>query len=413
MSSALFDVVIVGGGMVGSSLALALSSLPLKVAVIEPHPQNSETAPGFDARAIAFSWGSTRIFNSLGIWQNLKPIATPIKKIHVSDKGYPGITQLKAKAMKVAALGQVVELEDVGKIIHKALKETKTSLYCPARVIDLSQENENYSSLTLVTEENQEIKINGRLVVAADGKQSVIRELSGIGIIEKPYNQSAVISTLQTQLPHNNVAYERFTENGPVAFLPLSNNRISLVWMMDTTVATELVTATDDVFIEKLQAQFGQRLGKITTVGKRSIYPLNLVKAERCTDKRLVVIGNAAQSLHPIAGQGFNLGLRDVANLADCLRKSCIEGIDPGCADLLKDYEQLRNPDRQQIINFTDAMARLFANPAQILSVPRNLMLIAMNYIPQMRSLLAESAMGLYGKQPRLVRGLSLHLPEQ
>ena len=413
MNKPIFDVVIVGGGMVGSSLALALSSLPLKVAMIEPHPQNSYLAPGFDARAIALSWGSTRIFNALGIWPQLKSIATPIKNIHVSDKGHLGICRLEAKQMKVAAMGQVVELEDVGKVIHKALTETNTTLFCPAKVDSINAEADDYTTLTLSVQHNKEQQIKTRLVVAADGKESMVRQLSGIQIVDKAYDQVAIISTIKTQLPHNNVAYERFTETGPVAFLPLSNNRISLVWMMNSNLAKQLVTATDEQFISALQDQFGQRLGRIMQVGKRTIYPLNLVKAERCIDKRLVIIGNAAQSLHPIAGQGFNLGLRDVATLADILRTSCIKGIDPGSTELLKDFEQWRQPDKQKVIEFTDVMARLFTNPALILSAPRNFILMAMNLMPQMRYQLAEAAMGLSGKQPRLVRGLSLLMQEQ
>ena len=406
------DVAIVGGGMVGSSLALALSSLPLKVAIVDPYPQNSRSAPGFDARAIALSWGSTRIFNGLGIWPQLKSIATPIKKIHISDRGHFGIGRLNSKQFKVDAMGQVVELDDVGKILYRALTETDTRVICPAKVTAIDN-NEDYSTLSLEMENRGSTQqLNARLVVAADGNHSAIRKMSGIKIEEKPYAQVAIISTIQTQLAHNNIAYERFTDNGPVAFLPLSDNRISLVWMMDSVAAKQLKSASDVEFIDKLQQQFGQRLGKIIRIGKRYLYPLNLVKASRCIDKRLVIIGNAAQSLHPIAGQGFNLGLRDVATLGDILRAACLENRDPGSFDLLEDYEQWRKPDRRKVIEFTDIMARLFANPSMLLSAPRNLMLMTMNLLPQMRSHLAEGAMGLSGKQPRLARGLSLDLQE-
>lgn len=408
-----FDVAIVGSGMVGSSLALALSKLPLKVALIDPYPQNSELAPAFDARAIALSWGSARIFKGLGIWSQLQPIATPINQIHISDRGHPGITRLDSEQFNVSAMGQVVELEDVGKLLHKALLETKTQQLCPAKVIAISH-TDDYTKLELDAENKSTPKsIKAKLVVAADGNQSVVRKMSGINIDERPYSQVAVISTIQTQLPHKNVAYERFTETGPVAFLPLSNNRISLVWMMDAEVAEQRINSSDSDFINHLQTQFGQRLGRITRVGKRYSYPLNLVQAKACIDKRLVIIGNAAQSLHPIAGQGFNLGLRDVATLSDILRRSCLENIDPGMLSLLEDYQQWRKPDRKMVVEFTDTMARLFTNPATILTAPRNLMLMTMSGLPPMRRQLAEAAMGLTGKQPRLVRGLTLDMQEK
>ncbi len=420
--SDIYDVAIVGGGMVGSSLALALSSLPLKVALIEPHLQTSPKALGFDARAIALSWSSCRIFNGLGLWKQLKNIATPIQKIHVSDKGNPGICRLDAKQLNVAAMGQVVELEDVAAIIQNAISESTTDLIqasvsaietqedASLLSLDFLQSNQQDNQQNTLNKQKQPQTLRARLVVAADGKSSVIRSLSGIKSSDKAYDQVAMISTIQTQLPHNNVAFERFTERGPVAFLPLSNNRISLVWMMQAEEASSIIKTSDEQFIAQLQNSFGQRLGKITRVGERSSYPLSLLTAKQCIGNRLVLVGNAAQSLHPIAGQGFNLGLRDVAALSDMLRKACKETRDPGSQMLLDEYQNWRQNDRDKVVDFTDLIARLFANSSHLVSVPRNTILMAMNWIPELRAQVATAAMGLTGKQSRLVRGLSLKL---
>jgi len=409
-----YDVAIVGGGMIGSSLAIALSALALKVVVIEPYPQTSELAPGFDARAIALSWGSMRIFKSLVLDKLIEEIATPISSIHVSDKGHLGITRLKAKQLNVSALGQVVELADMGKILFKALAKTNTKQYCPAKVVEM-QLQDGYRGLSieldcLDSSTKSTLDLKAKLVVAADGNQSAIRAMAGIETTSKPYEQVAIISTLESQLAHNNVAFERFTESGPVAFLPLSSNRISMVWMVDKTVSEALLEVDEAEFISQLQRQFGYRLGRITRLGKRFSYPLNLVTANSCTQSRLVLLGNAAQSLHPIAGQGFNLGIRDIACLGDVLRKALLENIDLGSAELLEEYVLSRSSDKSQVINFTDAAARLFANPSKLLSVPRNTALIMMNFIPELRSHLAEAAMGIGGRQSRLVRGLPLTL---
>jgi len=411
----IYDVAIVGGGLIGSSLALALSTLPLKIAVIEPYPQNSHEAPGFDTRAIALSWGTMRIFKSLGLSAEIEKIATEITKIHVSDKGHPGICRLKAEQFNVNAMGQVVELSDMGNIVQRALGKTQTTQYCPA-VVTAMQGFDDYRQLTLAVKsasaadqnqqylQQQTIDIKAKLVVAADGNCSGIRKMAALETSSKPYEQVAIITTLETQLPHNNVAFERFTTTGPVAFLPLSDNRISMVWMVDKTLSETLVGNNDAAFIEQLQEQFGFRLGKITRVGKRHSYPLNLVMAKKCYSERLVLIGNAAQSLHPIAGQGFNLGIRDVACLADCLRKA----EDVGTLALLEQYQGWRLADRNTVISFTDSVARLFANPSALLTIPRNKALMLMNLIPALRTQVAEAAMGVRGKQSRLTRGLSL-----
>lgn len=408
----IYDVAIVGGGMIGSSLALALSTLSLKIAVIEPYPQNSDETPSFDARAIALSWGTMRIFKSLGLSTEIEKISTAITKIHVSDKGHPGICRLTAEQLNIKAMGQVVELKDMGQIVHLALGKTQASQYCPAAVTSM-QEFDDYRQLTLDIksnstengfEQHKTIDIKAKLVVAADGNSSMIRKMAGIDTLEKPYAQVAIITTLETQLPPSNVAFERFTKTGPVAFLPLSDNRMSMVWMVDKSISEKLIQDEDAAFIEQLQQQFGFRLGKITRVGKRYAYPLVLVMAKKCYAKRLVLIGNAAQSLHPIAGQGFNLGLRDVACLADCLRKAK----DVGSLELLEEYQEWRLEDKNKVIGFTDSIARLFANPSKLLTIPRNKALILMNLVPQLRSHIAEAAMGASGKQSRLVRGLPL-----
>jgi len=406
-STELYDVAIVGGGMVGSSLALALARLPISVVLIEPFEPTSDQAPGFDARAIALSRATAKILHSLNLWDEIKPKATAIEHIHVSDKGRPGLCQFSAKEVNIPAMGYVVELQDVGKVMHKALQSEKLTSLCPAKVSQITQ-LDGLNQLS-ISETNKERKINARLVVAADGNRSSIRDMLNIGTTEKPYQQSALISTIQTQKPHNHWAFERFTDIGPVALLPLSDNRISLVWMLPPEQADEMLNADEDEFTEQLQQAFGQRLGRITRIGERHCYPLNLVQTQ--SDKQAVVfIGNAAQSLHPIAGQGFNLGLRDVADLVDVLRQACIDNKTVDDPEVLDNYLQLRAPDRNHIVTMTDSFARLFSNPSPILSIPRNTLLGIMSLLPEARHEFTRFAMGMNHKASRLTRGLAIEV---
>jgi 2-octaprenyl-6-methoxyphenol hydroxylase len=310
-----YDVVIVGGGMVCASLALALENSSLNIAIVEAAPWQTNQQPSYDDRGIALSYGSQRIFETMDVWQQLKPSCTPIQHIHVSDRGHFGVTRLHAENENVPALGQVITARDLGQtLVTKLSKQTHLSLFSPASVIGLSH-SENVAEVTL--DNGQTLKT--KLVVAADGSQSSIRKLLDIQALEYDYKQTAITANVSTERPHQNWAYERFTDTGPIALLPLSENRSSLVWTVNTGHEQAILKSDDDEFLNLLQQRFGYRLGRFTKVGQRNSYPLKLVQADQAIQQRIVLIGNAAHSLHPIAGQGFNLGLRDVAVLADII----------------------------------------------------------------------------------------------
>ncbi len=405
------EIVIVGGGMIGSCLALALSRLPYRVTMIEPFAPTNHAAPGFDARAIALSRSSAKILDSLGIWQPLKQQVTPIKDIHISDKGRSGICRLSASEVNIPAMGYVVELTETGKVLQDALQQSDVTVRCPAKVSAMSRAADHWQ-LT-IDEDGQQHTISAALVIAADGSNSTIRDMTGVQRLEKTYRQDAIISTIQTQLAHNHQAFERFTDDGPVAMLPLSDNRISLVWMLPPDRAELMVNSSDEDFLDHLQQAFGYRLGRLLKVGERHRYPLRLCRTSgEC--ERVIFVGNAAQSLHPIAGQGFNLGLRDVADLVDVLYNSAQSGQSltdaSTIADTQSSYRKSRQQDNELIVTMTDGLARLFANPSRVVSVPRNLILHLLATSSTARHEFGRFAMGQNHPAARLTRGIPIDL---
>ena len=354
---------------------------------------------------------NAKILDSLSLWQPLKDKVTPIKDIHISDKGRSGICRLSAAEAHIPAMGYVVELAETGKVLNQTLQAANIDLRCPAKVVDMTKDGSGWE---LTIEENEQRQsLTTSLVIAADGGNSAIREMLNVDIAEKTYRQNAIISTIQSQLDHNHQAFERFTDEGPVAMLPLSDNRISLVWMLPPELAEEMVGCAEAEFLSGLQAAFGYRLGRLERVGQRHMYPLVLRQTKSSIDG-VIFVGNAAQSLHPIAGQGFNLGLRDVADLVDVLRDCAIENLSLSEADniqlLQADYGELRARDKELIITMTDGLARLFANPSPLLSLPRNLVLHLLATTPSIRHEFGRFAMGANHPASRLTRGLNLEV---
>lgn len=417
-----YDVVIVGGGMVGASLAIALLPLTkaphnLKVCVIDAFEYNDASQPSYDDRAIALSHGSSLIFKGMGLWGELVSKTSPIKKIHVSDRGYFGATRLSAEEEKVPSLGYLVESRVLGKYLHKVLDDSDVELIIPASVTEIS--NEDDSSVKLKVKQGDEtIQLSSRLLVAADGTNSKVRELSGVETTVSDYQQSAIIANVSTQKPHNGQAYERFTEHGPIALLPMSNNRSSLVWTYKTENGTDELDAAmalnDADFLNQLDQAFGFRLGKFTKVGKRSSYPLSLVTSDKNTAYRTVIIGNASHTLHPVAGQGLNLALRDVAVLSDLLANLISATGTPNkiksIAELLVTYEETRAEDLKNTINYTDSLVRLFSNDNALLGHARAGGLMAVDRIAPMRKWISTQSMGIKHRQSRLARGLALRV---
>jgi 2-octaprenyl-6-methoxyphenol hydroxylase len=402
------DVAIAGGGLVGASLALALAPLGLKVALVEAVAPGGGDHPSFDERTTALANGSARIFRSLGVWRHMEREATPIRRIHVSDQGRFGVARIDAAEQGLEALGYVLPNRVMGAALWQGLGTVRgIQVIAPARV--LGSELAGDVRVLALEHSGTQQELRARLVVAADGTRSLIREQAGIAADHWPYAQTAIISTITTQRFHDYVAYERFTADGPIAVLPLSDGRCGIVWTRPPEDAARLLALPDDAFLAELQAAFGFRLGRLLRVGVRSAYELALSRSERHVAERLAIVGNAAQGLHPIAGQGFNLGLRDAASLAEVLADARADGVaDVGVAGPLKAYADWRAEDRRRIVAFTDGLVRLFGSPLGVLRGLRSVGLLAFDAFPPAKSAMARLSVGAAGRIPRLARGVPL-----
>ncbi|HEB92708.1 MAG TPA: 2-octaprenyl-6-methoxyphenyl hydroxylase [Gammaproteobacteria bacterium] len=397
--------------MVGASLAIALQDQPLRIAMVEAAPFRAASQPSYDDRAIALSQGSRRIFEAMGVWDTLAPVAPPIEHIHVSDQGHFGITRLSAREEGVEALGYVITGRALGQGLVASIGERDNlDIVSPAILQELKL-GDDHATAVIECDGEREL-ITASLVIAADGGDSSVRRLLDIAVTEKDYHQTAIIANITPQRPHQNVAYERFTVHGPLALLPFDGQdgeqRCSLVWTHGPKQAEHLRALGDDAFLHELQDAFGWRLGRLRKVGQRASYPLRLIQAREQIRPRLALIGNAAHTLHPIAGQGFNLGLRDVAAVAEVICKARAADRDPGELMVLEDYARWRERDHRKVIGFTHALVHTFSNRFPPLSLARNLGLLATDLLPPLKHALARNAMGVGGKLPRLTRGLPL-----
>ena len=412
MANTDYDLIIVGGGMVGASLALSLADQGIRIAIIEAveyHMGKSPNInqPSYDDRVLALSFGSRKIFEAMGAWSDIAAHASPIKQIHVSDQGRFGFTRIDSHEERVDALGYVVAARELGvSLVHKLEQLASITIISPASLARLKL-GTDHATVTIDREGVTET-LTAQLVVAADGGNSVVRRQMGIGTTDHDYGQTAIIANISPERPHQGVAYERFTKNGPLALLPMQDNRCSLVWTREPKDVEDIMSLTDEDFLSRLQPCFGKRLGRFLKVGKRTAYPLHLIQAQEQVRARLALIGNAAHTLHPIAGQGFNLGLRDVATLAQSVADAFKKDIDIGVLNVLEPYAQWRQQDHQKVIGFTNTMVQTFSNRFPPLVFARDLGLITTNIIPPLKHHLARHAMGLAGKLPRLARGLPL-----
>lgn len=381
------DVAIIGGGLVGASLALALAPLGLKVTLIEPFAPGDQYQPSYDARSTALSYGSKLIYQRLGCWAEIAKRAQAIGQISVSDQGRLGAARMHAAEEGVEALGYVVENAWIGHCLWQALADTEVLRLCPASVNALTPLPQGYQ---LSLDSGQ--KLDCTLAVLVDGGRSALREQLGIAVKRTPYQQSAVIANVSTRTPHQGVAYERFTRSGPLALLPLVENRSALVWTLPPSQAQALQQADPQRFVQALNQAFGYRLGGFTQVGERHLYPLELVEACEQVRRHLVVLGNAAHSLHPVAGQGYNLSLRDAIALADTLAEST-QAL--GELASLNRYLARQQRDQQMTVGFSDRVTKLFSNDHALLGTGRNLGLLGLDVFTPAKSWLARQAMGL------------------
>ncbi len=413
-----FDLIIIGGGLVGASLACALSQaeLSLRIAIVEAFPfksDDTEYQPAFDARSVALSYTSKQVFEGIGLWSSINKLGVAaIKKIHISDRGHAGITRLNAEDENIDALGYVVETRVIGKALFDTLKKQKNiTLIAPAKLKDFDLTTEKASARIEI--DGKDKILTAKLLVAADGDDSVVRRLSGVRIRSREYDQAAVIANIATDQPHNNRAFERFTDSGPLALLPMAatqdeKNRYSLVWTINRSEQEEMMSWDDKTFLLKLKERFGERAGHFLHVSQRHAYPLSLMRAREHVRERLAIIGNAAHTLHPVAGQGFNLGLRDVAALSQVIIDTLHENKDIGELSNLKIYADWRRRDHIQTAMATDGLVRLFSNNFLPLAALRNLGLLVVDLVPPLKKVFARHAMGFVGKLPRLARGLKL-----
>lgn len=403
-----YDLVIVGGGMVGASLAIALAGRGLSIALIEAHPPGVDSQPSYDDRAIALAYGTRRIFEAIGVWPALQTMAEPILAIHVSDRGHFGATRLSAAEEGVPALGHVVTARELGGVLLERLHaDAALELIAPARVVGFADRGDDGVQVE-IERDGVMGTLDCRLLVAADGGSSSIREQLDVPVVRWQYGQSAVVTNITPGRPHHDVAYERFTDTGPVALLPMTGGRCAVVWTVRDEQVPEVLALDDDAFLCAFQQRFGHRLGRFERVGRRAAYPLSLLRARESVRGRVAVIGNAAHTLHPIAGQGFNLGIRDVAALAEVVDDAFAAGSDIGSPEVLARYERWRAAEQRGVALATDGLARLFSNPLGLVRLGRNLGLLAMEFLPAAKHPLARGAMGLLGRQPRLARGAPL-----
>ncbi len=402
-----YDIVIVGSGLVGASLAYALKDLPLNIAIIDAVASTERLHADFDARSLALSYSSQRIFSSLGLWPDLAPHALAIEQVHVSDQGHFGITRFSAKQQGVAALGYLIELQALNQCLDKALQQmTALDVFCPATLTQLDYVGDGYQ-LQLTTADGLQL-LHCDLLIAADGARSTARDLLNIKNKNYDYQQHAIVANIGLQRPHQQIAYERFTAQGPIAMLPMSQQRAAMVWTVPSDQVQTIMQLDDQSFLQQLQKQFGYRLGRFIKVGQRQHFPLQLVQAERDHDQNAVLIGNAAHSLHPIAGQGFNLGLRDVSVLAQVIYQHYQPQQTLPVKALITDYSHWQTRDQRRMADFTHTIARLFSNDHAPLSLVRNLGLTAIDYVTPLRDEFAKLTMGMTGKLSDLVCGIGL-----
>jgi 2-octaprenyl-6-methoxyphenol hydroxylase len=396
------ELLIAGGGLIGLLLANACAGAGLSVGIAEPQNPAAMLGDGFDGRCSAIAYGSHQVLNSLGLWSEIAAEAEPIREIRIADDDSPLFLHYDHRDLDAdTPLGYIVE----NRVLRRVLVERIGSLgnlsfLAPVSVG--SVETSPYAAVAALSDGRRAV---ARLIAAADGHSSRLRRAAGIGTAEWRYRQTGIVTTVRHERPHCGIAVEHFLPAGPFAILPMTGNRSSIVWTEQAELAARLVGLSDADFAAELSARFGDFLGAVEPVGPRWAYPLGLMLAERYVADRLALVGEAAHVIHPIAGQGLNLGIRDVAALAELVIDTRRLGLDIGDAEMLSRYQRWRRFDVLALAAVTDGLNRLFSNTAAPLRLARDLGLAVVHRLPALKRLLMRDAMGLVGDLPRLVRG--------
>jgi 2-octaprenyl-6-methoxyphenol hydroxylase len=391
-----YDLLIVGSGLAGNCLALALKDAGFRIAIIEANTRAQLHASPAGDRALALAAGTVMMLDTLGVWQGIKHAATPIQHIHISDRGHFGKTRLSAQKEHIDALGYVIAARDIETYVANLVINTGIDIIAPARVVGLISGDQEIC--VNIKQNDQSQNLSAKLLVGADGGLSSVRQLLNINQLITDYGQTALITSVKSTIPNNYTAYERFTSSGPLALLPISKNECAVIWTRSHEDADTLMLGREADFLVELQQCFGFKLGELTLTAPRRAFPLSLIRAEQMVAGRAVIIGNAVHQLHPVAGQGFNLGLRDVIQLAEMLIKQHEQNKDIGEADFLNAYAVSRKKDHDWTIGFTDTLIKIFANEWLALAAARNIGLTLLDHIPAAKTLLTRHAMGFAGQ---------------
>lgn len=390
------DIAIVGGGLVGSSLAIALEGCGFRVALIEAALPRVSEQPSYDERNLALARASINALEALGVWAHIESKPAEIERIHISRRGDFGAVKLDAGKLGLPAFGAVLPARELGNALLDRLDECSTlDRIAPAQLVGVDSHPDRID-LSLRAGDGER-RLSTRLLVGADGTGSFVREDAGIGVQRTDYAQSAFVTTVTTERALNGTAYERFTDSGPVALLPMAKNRAGLVLSVPADDSERVAALDDAAFLALVDERFGYRVGRLSRPGKRTPYPLARVLADRLTAHRTVLVGNAAQTVHPLGAQGFNLGLRDALSLSELLIAAKQESADPGSGDLLARYGERRTPDREATTSFSDDLVRLMGNDFLPLRALRSLGFAALDRLTPLKRRVALRGMGFRG----------------